>query len=183
MPKIIGMGHISRVGKDTLADMLKKLMEADGKHVQILPFAKGVKEVTRLFYPLVPDNDAIAKDPSLRRKVIKEYGKTPVELWVIGNKLREFDQDIWVRLWKHNVCKGVDYVLVPDVRYANEAQMIKDMGGLVIKVYRDGCLPICPADEQLIGNYSWYNHYIENTGSLEELETKAKGLYEAHKVL
>lgn len=42
-------------------------------------------------------------------------------------------EDLWVRLWRASI-ESLDRVVVDDVRFANEAQAVRDAGGVVIRV-------------------------------------------------
>ena len=58
-------------------------------------------------------------------------------LQVVGTELvrNQWNEDHWVRLMKHRIenCPH-EVVLVTDVRFPNEAQLIKEMGGTLLKV-------------------------------------------------
>jgi hypothetical protein len=47
------------------------------------------------------------------------------------------DQDIWLSLWKEKI-KGEQFVVVDDCRFANEADAVRDMGGEVWEIKREG---------------------------------------------
>lgn len=68
----------------------------------------------------------IREKPPLMRALLQNYG-TEVR--------RKDDPDYWVKQWKTKV-DGMHSVICDDVRFLNEAQAVKDMGGKVIRIER-----------------------------------------------
>ena len=64
--------------------------------------------------------------PAAMRALMQNYGTEVV---------RGYDEDHWVNKWKEKV-SGVPNVVVDDCRFLNEAEAIKSLGGLIIKVER-----------------------------------------------
>ena len=79
-------------------------------------------------HPLTVDRLLEEKPDDVVRFFMQEFG-TEVR--------RHDDPDYWVDRW---VCYASKYkhVVVDDVRFLNEAQAIKDMRGIVIRIVRDG---------------------------------------------
>lgn len=78
--------------------------------------------------------------------------------------------------------KPISNWIVTDVRFENEAQAIKDRGGVVIRVERGYQNPLMPEisvdehpSETSLDNYE-FDHVIQNDGSIEELIEKVKQL-------
>ena len=70
-------------------------------------------------------------------------GKTPRHaMQTIGTEWGRnlIGEDLWVNAWRHQVNKMIETqpVVCDDVRFANEAKAIRDMGGLVVRVTRPG---------------------------------------------
>ena len=73
--------------------------------------------------------------------------------------------------------------IITDVRFPNEAQAIKDRGGIVIRVDRKLDRPLTAEEivssqhpsETALDNYE-FDHVIDNNGSIEELVEKVKQL-------
>jgi hypothetical protein len=83
-------------------------------------------------------------------------GKTPRHaMQSIGTEWgRELiDPDLWVRAWKRNAQLATSFhIVADDVRFPNEVDMIRSMGGKIIKVERPGV--------GLDGHISENNHLV-----------------------
>lgn len=42
-------------------------------------------------------------------------------------------EDLWIRLWEHSI-RGLERVVVDDVRFANEADAVRRAGGIVVRL-------------------------------------------------
>lgn len=87
-------------------------------------------------------------------------------LETIGQTMRNLYPDFWI----DNII--FDKCCIPDTRYPNEVKAIRDQGGIVIKILRDGV--------QRTGHESdnWEDldcdYVIENNGTLEEFKQKVR---------
>lgn len=114
--KLIGITGKARSGKDTLAEYMKNLLPAVS-----VPFAFKLKQIHKEIY-----GESTKKD---------RHG-----LIGIGQKLREFDPDIWIIAWLKEVTKRVEegqFVIAQDVRQYNEYSFLKSMGAIIIKLTAD----------------------------------------------
>ena len=57
--------------------------------------------------------------------------------------------DLWMNAWLHDVAAVEGAVVVDDVRFPNEAKLIKAMGGTLWRVYRPGLNSMDHASERL----------------------------------
>lgn len=70
-------------------------------------------------------------------------GKTPREAMItLGTEWRDLiDRDLWSRIWFNQVCpllqRGIP-VVCTDIRFKHEADQIRALGGLIIRVERPG---------------------------------------------
>lgn len=152
---IVGLGHYSRIGKDTLANLLIEQLPLAVKR----PFAWQLKEICRDLYwmhghkpPEYYDTEAGAIE---RMQILPSLGMSPVELWVrFGNAVRSVHATTWIDYVIQRGHSGP--VIIPDVRFPNEALAIRDRGGLLIKVVRAGYGPKdTPSDRALLGFDGW----------------------------
>ena len=111
---VLGIGHKCRQGKDTVAAAMLQSAPAD---VLRIGFADALYDYCRI------ERGMTTKDGSLLQRV--------------GVELRERDPLTWVKAvyWKI-VDKKPKVVVIPDVRFKNEAAFVKQMGGYCIKVER-----------------------------------------------
>jgi hypothetical protein len=96
---------------------------------------------------------------------------TVVELWVaFGTKAVR--NNVYGATWLDYLLKTdhqCDVLLIPDVRFPNEADAIKAMGGLIIKVVRPGYGPRkTVADRALLG-YDGWDYVIGAEGTMDSL--------------
>lgn len=118
-PIIITIAGKARHGKDTFARLLKEKLDGD---VQILRFADGVKELAyNKGWNGKKDNNGRA----FLQFIGTEYGR------------EQIDKNIWVKKAENKI-RSVDYVIIPDCRFPNEATYFGQNGytQLNIKVVR-----------------------------------------------
>lgn len=127
MEKIIGISGKAESGKDTVATIIQKFLEEDGKRVLIVHFGDLVKWTAEKFFGWNG-----AKDEKGRMLLQK-----------VGASLRDYDDGFWAKTLMDIVgvfMSSYDYVIVPDVRYKNEVAEIELFGNLsyTVRVERPG---------------------------------------------
>lgn len=149
MSKLIGLMGLKGSGKDTVA---KKLIYIDGGAWKKLAFADALKDaVSDLFgwdrTLIEGDNDTSRE----WRETVDAYwerelgikGFTPrMALQMIGTDVmrNHFNEAFWIKALKRKILNTTNHIVVTDVRFPNEAEMIKSMGGNIVQVIR-GELP------------------------------------------
>jgi hypothetical protein len=123
--KLIGLLGPARVGKDTVCKALgiPRIAFADRLKADIKPLLDGLNlDLSKI------------EDKTLARPLMVEYGRLA----------RAVDPDHWV---KRIVPPGGfgEMVCVTDVRYLNEVNFIRKLGGEVFRLYRKG---ISPANDE-----------------------------------
>lgn len=151
---LIGLAGLKRSGKDTFARALATQAQRDGYATATSAFADKVREAAGIVYELayfefVNDNIKDEIDP--------RWGITRRQMLInVGKGQRQHDPDHWVKLWRlrHNsigqtvsiprlsiwtspITKPILHI-VTDVRRANEAAAIHDLGGIVVLIQRPG---------------------------------------------
>lgn len=166
---ILGLSGKRGTGKDTLADILVK------KYGFIkLPFAEALKEGVRRDFNLTRDHT----DGALKEVELEEYmGYTPRSIMIdYGQFFRGFDSDFWVKKvfdkikFVQQQCDMVAWenplrVVISDVRFTNEADYIKENGGLLARLERKSELniyktEITDASETDLDDYSRFDFTI-----------------------
>lgn len=93
---------------------------------------------------------------------------------------RAQDPDYWTKAWGRKISEyDVEqiYVLVDDVRFMNELKVIKEHGGLIVKIERPGFDGANNhASETSLDDYADWDGKILNDGTLQEFERKVEML-------
>jgi hypothetical protein len=190
--KIIALGHYSRTGKDTIANALVKTLNENGQlRAKKISFAWKLKDIChQLFawagvrepeYYETPEGE-LARTVKLVKLANKKYpeGPTVVDLWIdFGTPaVRE---NVYEKAWIQYVLQtdhDCEVLVIPDLRFYNEAVAIKEAGGTLIKVVRPGFMPrFSPADLNLWW-YTGWDAIVGTSGEMEELWMVAARLAE-----
>jgi len=173
--KIIGLGHRRRVGKNEGANFLKNHIG----DVEIISFADKLKEMAHDLYGCygLKDKDFYENHPHWRSIPLDIIGKSPREIWIeFGNKNREIHKDIWVDFVKHKI-GDYENVIIPDVRWDNEGDMIHQMGGICVKIDNPRIPHSDDPSDCALENWGGWDFVIENNGTLEEFYEKLKNIF------
>lgn len=154
-PLYIGISGKARVGKNTTAQAIHELAPREST---IMGFADALKAHCRVAWGMR------TKDPAL--------------LQYVGVAVRQADEETWIRVLQDTAEEsGYPIILIPDVRFRNEAQFVKDCGGLLVRVIRPGFVATDrPADhisEVDLDDYQGWDGVLEAVG-MGELEAKAR---------
>jgi len=163
----IAISGKARCGKDTICNYLKLLLHSLFNReykVKVLSFALPLytclyscQEVLEL--PLEKDRNF---------------------LQIVGDWARDINEDIFVELLERKLEDYEEYelILISDVRFENELEMLKKNGFKIIRVNRDiNMLNENQANHKSeinLDNYSDYDYVIENNGTLNELYEKLR---------
>ena len=81
--------------------------------------------------------------------------------------------NVWVNALMSEYNKKSKWIIT-DTRFPNEAQAVKDKGGIMIRVNRNGVKPANSHPSE-VGLDNWdFDHIIENNGSIEDLIESVK---------
>lgn len=174
---IVGLSGWARSGKDTVADYLV----AEHGYTK-LSVASPMKEALYRLNPRITVNDVV--NTSLRvgidvygwdgikerspdiRGLIQRFGTE------VGRDM--FGEDFWVDYALRNVPDG-SRVVVSDVRFPNEANAIKELGGTVWRISRDGVYAANDhISEHALDEYT-FDGKLHNSGTIEYLQDLVKG--------
>ena len=165
---IIGLGYKARSGKDTVADRLVKRHGFTKR-----AFADALKEACAVIFQL--NHDQLYGD--LKGVVDPFWKTTPRDiLQRVGTEAMRvgFDANVWVNSWRRYLKENTSQEnwVVPDVRFPNEAEAVKNMGGVVVRVDRDGRDAIDGqkhASETSMEGYGEWDYVIDNNSNLNDL--------------
>lgn len=178
--KILGLGHYSRTGKDSLANMIIEQNVSNGMPIIIkkISLAWKLKQICFDLYGwagLQPPEYYDTKEGEPYRDItIRALGKTPVEIWVAFGTPAVREQ-VYDRTWIDYVLQvdhACDLLIVPDVRFPNEVEAFRDEGAMLVKTIREGYGPRnTVADMALVG---WNNWDFLSGPTMEHLEFQAE---------
>lgn len=188
MIKLIGITGKARTGKDTVCDIIVDRIPCAVRYAMADP-------IKRSFFSMVEANTAAERIQLMedKEKVIEGLGHSPrAILQELGGTLRErLGEDFWVYFLdmfvkeiqevEDSFTKGEDmcpiFVVVPDVRYDNEARYIKEVhNGLIFKTIRDDAPEVREHSSENGISEKYIDFVIENNGTLQDLEDKVKQL-------
>lgn len=115
---IIGIGHKSRQGKDTLGKFLVKQFINDDYYAKTYAFADSLKAYCRVAFGMQEKDGAL--------------------LQYVGTEIfRKKDYNFWInQLFLKLEEDQPEVAIITDMRFLNEANFIKDLEGHTIKVVR-----------------------------------------------
>ena len=138
---LIGFSGKKGSGKSYFADYL-----VNNKLFIKLSFASPLKEITKILFNL---SDEDVKDPIKKELINPKFNASPRELmqWLGTDIMREefnkkfnYSGSIWIDSVKDKVKTLLDDnkdVVIDDVRFQNEVDMIHSLGGIVINLHND----------------------------------------------
>jgi len=161
---LIGISGKKGRGKDTVAAMIQK----SRPQYQIRKFSGRLKEIVSILTGV--DVSLFESEEVKSRRVPQFGGRFTLRqlLQFIGTDLlrTQLHQDVWVDSLMMEYSSNQKW-LISDVRFPNEAEAIKALGGLVIRVDRDGPHDPHPS-ETALDEYD-FDCVIDNNGSLKDL--------------
>ena len=169
--QIICISGKAQHGKDTVAKLCQARLESAGKRVLILHYADLLKYICQQFFGWDGEKDEAG------RQLLQYVGTD-----VVRKKQPEFWVDFVIQILKL-FPKEWDYVLIPDCRFPNEIESLKQAGFAtthlrVIRPNFDNHLTKAqqqhPSETAL--DYTLPDQYLYNSGSLEDLKRIVKGV-------
>ena len=176
---LIGLTGKAGSGKDTVASHLS------AEHgFRRIAFADTLKQMAVELDPLIP----YGTSHHVRlRELLEWYGDNPDPwdlakgytevrsvLQVLGVAIRQLDPGFWINhsgLYTYRTESDLDRVVVTDVRFENEVQAVKNLGGTVWRVVRPGAGAGTNAghsSETALDNLICPE--IDNSGTIEDLK-------------
>lgn len=184
--RILAFGHQKRVGKDTASGFVSQYLRVEKgvKRVKKAGFADKLKDVCHQLYGWAGLRDReFYEQPEnfhLKEVILPKLGKTPRQIWIsFGNEVKAATYyDTWLDYLLQ--ATEADWLIVSDMRFPNEADRIRELGGLVVKITR----PSIPhtsdaADDPLLSYQNWSAHII-NDGSLADFYSKVIGVVDGY---
>ena len=165
--KVIALSGHARTGKDTVAQMLQKQLREDGYTVLITHYADLLKYICKTFFEWDGRKD--------------EKGRSLLQ-YVGTDVVRAKNPDYWVDFVSDilNLFDGRwDYVIIPDTRFPNEFNRLKERGfnAVHLRVVRPDFVSQLTEKQQTHPSETALNditpdYCIYNTGDLKELNNR-----------
>lgn len=170
---VVGLSAFKGSGKTTLAKHLEK------KGFHRVSFADPIREMLEFQNPYLLSEEGakplqeILLHQSWQDLKTTEYSEQIRNLMIsTGNALRSLDESLIIRVAHDRVCElldGGDKVVIDDVRLPSEAQFVRELGGVVIRINR----PTSTGGGELEDQDFKADFTINNDGTLGNLYEQA----------
>lgn len=163
--RVIGLVGSKQHGKDTVCELIKKILST--KRVKRLAFADPLK--TEL-----ADACGVSVDD-----INREKGRYRLGLQWWGTEFRRGqDKEYWIKQLDLCLAKadreGTDVAVVTDVRFLNEAALIKASGGQLVRVVRYGFTSGDGHSSETEMGLIEVDYVLHNSGTLDALEQEVR---------
>jgi len=184
---ILGISGKARVGKDTLGNfIIQEFKDVHNRSFKHTAFADVLKLMCQEHFSLSTeqlwgdDKEKMTKYPKPGKTA---FSSNPADYWTareimqdFGSFYRKIDSNFWVnKLFKDMETDQIKDFVITDTRYINEAEIVKESGGLLVRVNREEVASIhntSHESETGLDNYPEENYdiIIDNSGSLDDLK-------------
>lgn len=177
--EVIGLSGYARAGKDTVADYL---VETYG--YTKMSFAAPMKEALLRLNPSIDvDGHRMPMETALRmlgwdslkamsteiRPLLQRFGtEVGREMW---------GEDFWVNAAVNSIPDG-SKVVFADARFPNEAKAVRELGGQVWRIERDGVGPANSHPSEIALDDYDFDQVITNNGDVEALQSLIRSILE-----
>jgi len=168
---IIGFTGRKYHGKDTAAKRLIK------NGYTPMSFAEPIKEIAKMLFGFSENQ----MNGNQKEDIDSRWNISPREaLQFIGTELfreqiqrllPDIGSDFWVKSLENRIPKDTN-IVITDVRFPNEVDMIHRLGGKIIRVKRDIVENQGSHISEMLIDTLDADHDIENNGTIEELHDK-----------
>lgn len=169
MKKLIGIySSKAQSGKSEVAKYLTR------HGYVVMPFAYPIKQMAGLLFKNVgySEEEAAFLLTKGKKTVLPELGVSVRHvLRTLGTEWgrQQIHSNVWLLCWERSI-KNIPYVVVDDVRFANEAELIKKLGGVLWRVHRERMPKAAPhLSEGGLDDYTGFDVHIPNNGTLADL--------------
>lgn len=171
---LIGLCGVAGAGKTEVGSVL--IREANFNRVK---FADPLKNMIRTMLRDIGHTDEDVEryvEGDLKESVVDGIGVTARHLMqTLGTEWgrKQAAEDLWLRLWAGKA-ERFDRVVVDDIRFSNEVEMIRSRGGEVWQIVRPGAAPqagVSHISERLEVSA---DRVIVNDGDLDQLHARVR---------
>jgi dephospho-CoA kinase len=175
---IIGLSGYAQSGKDTVAEYL--VNEYGFKRVA---FADPIRNILYAMNPQINGTRLVNLVDEYGWEIAKKKPEVRELLQSLGFSARRvIDERVWIAAAFHEMTdKDANYVIA-DVRFHNEANMIKSEGGKVWRILRPGVEAVNTHISETDLDRFQFDLTLNNDGSVEQLNFLVKQLYEQQSI-
>jgi len=163
---IIALSGYAKCGKDTVAQIMTEIYN----DFKIKKFSGKLKLIAGILTGIEPyqfDNQ------SIKEMKLEGWGMTVRELLQkIGtDAIRDgLHSDAWVNALFCDYHQG-DHWVITDCRFKNEAIAVKEFGGVIVRIERDGVGPVNSHPSEVDLDDWKFDYVLKNNGTLDELSS------------
>lgn len=173
--RIIGFTGPAGAGKDLAASMIPgacRIAFAD-------PIYQGLSAMLGI-------PEGVIRNRAEKENPIVGIGASPRQLLqTLGTEWgrQMIRDDIWLRVafwrWEQLAAGGVSLIVVPDVRFENEARMIRGEGGEVWMIHRPGVEPVAAHSSEAGIPLKLIDRLVVNDGTVDQLRERVEATFRA----
>lgn len=170
--KLIGVSGKKRSGKDFFYQIVNARFMAPKIAMRRYAFADAVKSFAAEYFGY-PEK-AVAEEKEKNRFILQGIGQMMRE---------EVSRDFWVERTFNDIKRdsetflesGINFIaVITDVRYFNEAENLRDIGGHLVRIRRDETVVDTHPSEISLDDYE-FDSYVDNYGDKREFITNIDG--------
>lgn len=181
---LIGISGSIGSGKSTVATHISATTGAT-----IIPFAGALKDIVSVMMGWPRDwlDGETPEHREWRERVDPWWSerlnmpglcpRTVMQQWGTDLGRNHFHTDIWTAVLERKIASTTGSIIVPDCRFKNEINLIRRLGGTLLRVDRGEPVTITHASES-----EWqitkFDHRVDNSGSLEHTYTQVNAILE-----
>ena len=171
--KLIGLTGLAFSGKDTAALAIKESNDS----TDIFAFAGPLKQACGTLFNFTDDQ---LYHPVIKEEIDSRWKKSPRQIlqWLGTDVLRTYiDKDFFILNMAQRIKNSnAEYIIISDVRFDNEAEFIRALGGKIIKIVRPGSeTTVHSAHVTEMGiSEKLVDAVIQNDTGLEEFQHRVK---------
>lgn len=178
---IIGLVGLAGAGKDTVAGMLRRLWTERGLESRYIAFADPIRAMCLdlLVHARVQDPTRYILDRELKEAIIPGMGVSYRHMaQTLGTEWGQqcLGRDVWIRVLDKRLqaCRErqVTHFVIPDVRFAPEADWLRAQGGVIWRIERPDIEPVREHVSESSTVTIQSDRVILNDGTLDELSAQ-----------
>ena len=161
---IIGLSGKKRSGKDTVADIVCNMYPSTIKYAFASPLKLEVATATGFSLKYIEEH--------------KSNFRLILQGWGTDFRREIYGKDYWIRKMEEAlklILSTHEHVVIPDVRFLNEYEFVKSLGGVMIRIERAVDYSDTHVSENEL-DHTTFDHVIVNDGTERDLVDKIKQL-------